>query len=211
MAVTRDMITLTPDYTVTKPSTTNPYLVDGTFVRVLGGVGLLENLDVEVRNFDEVWAKWQIVGDPRLTAQAGNFALAVTAGGGYSQSNATDNSILNPNVTGNVSQSQEWLDGAVVLGYRFAPIFLVYGGPFARATYYSGNWSLTPVNGSSTQPSAGTFSGTVTTTGGNLGLEFGTTLFQGRIEAAYANESAGLLNTGRWHLGAELAFEFGAH
>ena len=206
-----DEITLTSDYTVTPPNTTNPYLVVGTFARVLGGVGLLESLDVEVRNFDELWAKWQIIGDPRLTAQAGNFALAVTGGAGYGQTTSTNSSLFNPNVTGSLSETQDWVDGAIVLGYRFAPIFLVYGGPFARATYYNGNWSLTPVSGSSAQPSSGTYSGSVTTTGGNLGVELGTALFQARIEAAYANESAGVLNTGRWHIGAELAFEFGAH
>lgn len=213
-----DEVTLTPDYTATPPNTTSPYLDTGVFARVTGGVGLLDNLDVELRNFSEFWAKYEIFGDSRLNAQAGNFALAVTVGAGYGQNSSTNSNTIR-NLQGNVSQSEYWGDAALVLGYRLSPMFLFYGGPFARSTRYSGSYTLTPgtfasdgsFTASGPTPAATSFSGNVTSTGGNLGVELGSTLYQIRIEAAYANENSGTMNNGRLQVGAELAFNFGAH
>jgi hypothetical protein len=167
---------------------------------------VLDNLDIELRNFNEIQAKYQFLGEPRLKTYAGNFSAAVTLGTGIGYDSA--------NGSGLTQQYQDdlttyFLDAALIGGVRMTDWLLVYLGPYYRYTPYSGHYAAGPIN--TALPAASAFSGTVTAYGGDLGFEIGNPIVQGRVECAYGQLKSGSLNSGMVSCGGQLAFNFGAH
>ena len=95
-----------------------------------------------------------------LKAQAGNFAVAVTAGAGTTQPGGE---VFNSttNVTGHYNYSVTTYDIALIAGKRLTETLMIYGGPFYSSFNYSGtivqSGSLTgsyPIDGNATQGGA---------------------------------------------------------
>jgi hypothetical protein len=198
---------LTEDASTDAPSPAHPTGDHSAFFRFGAGVGLRDDLDLELRNFSELVVKYQILGQPRLTSRMGNVSLAVTlgAGGGYDSSNGTG---LNQTQF-QYDLTTVSLDAALIAGYRITDWWLLYAGPFFRYVPYTGHYAQGPENTS--LPSGTPFSGTVSCYGGNLGFEFGNEIVQGRVECAFGQLESGSLNTGLVTCGGQLAFNFGAH
>lgn len=188
---------LTSDHTVTPPNTSNPTYEKGSHFHFGVGYGVSDAFELQIRSDRLVNLKVQLLGEPRSTAKAGNFSFALTAGAGYSDTSKTGSHISGSSAT--TKLSDYILDGAVILGYRFEPFLMVYGGGFVSRKNYSGTHS----SGSTLN-----FSGYAENVGGNAGLEVGSSSFQARIEGAYANMKSGSINTGRIFVGGEAAFTF---
>lgn len=200
-------VVLTPYLSSAQPNTKDPQFLPTRFVRVGGGVEFFDNFDVELRSLLDLHVKYQLLGDPRLTAKQGNFALAVTGTLGTGGSKDSYSPLFG-STTVRSEQNEVFFDGAIIAGYRVADPVLLYAGPFARYTDFHGTFETTDA---STGASSGVskYSGNVVTTGANLGAEVGTPLFQLKGEVAYANVKSGSLNTGRAYAGISLAFQFG--
>lgn len=202
-------VVLTPDITAKAPDTAHPTFDTTKFLDVMAGVGLMDKLDVDVRTDGGLAfeVKYQFLGAPRMTAKAGNFALAATLMGGGSTYNQDSSGLVG---AGHVDQSAYFADAALVAGYRVLDPVLIYGGPFIRDTKFSGSYTQSSSIGAPST-SAGNYSGDVMSTGANIGVELGLPLVQFKLEGAYSNAKSGSVNTGRFFGGLGVAFQFGAH
>ncbi len=199
-------VLLTEDYLTKAPDTTNPTHERSTFLRLGGGLSILENLDVEIRNFNQLLGKYQLAGDSRQRAQAGNFALSVTGTIGYQSSKETGTPLSSGNKSITVKMTEVLLDAGLISGYRVADWLLLYGGPVVSRKQFWGTYQPTSTANVTTSSE---FSGGVMSFGGNLGLELGIPAFQFRTEVAYTDVKLGNLKTGRAYFGVEIAVVFG--
>lgn len=201
-------VILTPDQTVRAPDSDHPTFdsTDWQNLRLDGGIALTEDFDIELRNFSSLFVKYQFLGDGRLHAEPGNFAMAITGAiGGYSSTQESTGFLVGYSKA-RTELTELWADAALVGGYRFADWAMIYGGPFFTYSNFKGNWSGTDFSGVA---SAREIKGNALQTGVNLGLELGVPLVQGKIEAGYGNIKSADLNNGRFHVGVQVAFHIG--
>lgn len=164
-------------------------------LEVDAGLSLDDRIEVsaQLERYLTGQVKFQLLGDPRSRAQAGNFSVAATArvgGQKWEETSGVGKAVVNTFL----------VDGALIAGYRiFSPI-LLYGGGFATQEWFGGTHTI-----SSTVRD---FSGRALQVGGNAGIEAGGSLFFVRAEGAYGNLQSGPIRTGRWHLGVQLGFNF---
>lgn len=165
----------------------------GDFVAPFRGeVGLLDRLDISLTGAASTAAspvnlrlKYQILGEPRITSDPGNFSMAVTlaGGAGYKSDYDTDtgNPFIDPTnpVVATYSIHAWDVDTSLIFGYRILDWLLVYGGPFYTHTGFSG-WVQQSGSGSQQINLAGT----VDEEGANVGVSFDWKHFTLRPELA---------------------------
>jgi hypothetical protein len=174
--------------------------------RVSGGVGVFEDFDLDLKI---PWhapvllqAKYQLLGAHELSAQAGNFALAISGGAGLTQPSG-DLSDPVTGVNGKYDLSFTTYDLALIAGYRAQDAILVYGGPFFTSLSYSGTLTqsgavtaLFPLSGSATQ------------NGVNLGVQFDSVIAAIKIEEAWAHANVQGQTRDGFYSGVSASFRF---
>src|SRR6185437_5476049 len=130
---------ITQDLDQSPPSFANPGFDTSQADAVMtGDLGLLDRLDVGLKvRFDTTSlaeVKYQILGDPRVTAKDGNFSLAVTAAGGTgTRDENNQTSLQDSGVVANDTITETDMDFALIGGYRPSDLALLYsGGAFTR-------------------------------------------------------------------------------
>lgn len=170
-------IILTEDYTLRPPSPVAAPTHRVNTTRAEVGLGIFERLEMDLRLPGLLVLKYQIFGNPRRRAGAGNIPVAITLGGGLWQSESQANGFLS-NTSHRVELNKSRFEAALISGYRFYPELLVYGGPY---------WSQTAYDGIYTNTAGGRneFAGSIRAPGFNLGLELGASVLVFKIEASY--------------------------
>jgi hypothetical protein len=161
-------VELVPNYTAIPPSVTQPKLVsDDTILNemsISGDGGIIKNLDLFLKlpmtsAPSLLGVKYQIWGHSYEDRKKGDFAGAVTLGGGF---NRHDVNLESDGVPANVKDQTWALDLGFVGGYRFTQDLMLYGGPFFA------NYNTT---GTISQPGRTyDFTGTGTQLGFNTGV-----------------------------------------
>jgi hypothetical protein len=175
-------------------------------VSLLFGMGLLERLDLGFRSSGSILGpltgaaptvlglKYQLLGAPRATAQPGQFALALSAGGGWKSQQKTDSDSFTSISATSEAKFTQW-DLALIGGYRFSPSGLVYSSLFHAPFHYS---ATVVQSGTGANPPF-TVEGDATQTGVSLGLELSWKYLLTRLEGAYAvASSGGAVSRGIW-------------
>ena len=145
-----DKLTIIPDALATPLSNQGSITKEAQF---MGNVwlGILSRLDLQLVNQSATFGlKYQILGETRTTAKAGNFSLAISAMGGSISYKDTYNDLLRPSVTASSSTSVDTYDLTLEIGYRTTDITLLYLGPYYTHNAYHGALVQTPTNGSTT-------------------------------------------------------------
>lgn len=195
----RANVELTPSYTTTPPSLTNPIIVSPDH-RLIGNAsaGLADSFDITLALPLRLGAKFQLFGEPRTRADKGNFSVAIALGLSGSKEEETGSSIYS-STQKRFSLSESRYDFALILGYRFSKEVLLYGGPFSvlddLIVQYSDPATAAPL----------TTRGRIKSNGYSLGLQarFDTKLFM-RIEGTRMKTELGTARSTQNTYGAAL-------
>jgi hypothetical protein len=185
---------LTTNLGLNAPDTFNPRMESASRLRVGVGAGVTDWLDLEFRLPSRLHAKAQVLGNPRSSAEAGNFSLAFT-GGIAAMYEKDDNSNTILSGSGRVSLKELMLDTAAIAGIRFSKAIMMYGGPFIVVDRFKGDYALNSTSGN--------FSGVSKVKGANLGLELGNPTIQFKVEYSYALTTLGFsrFSNNYWGMG----------
>lgn len=123
-------VEITPNMNVASPDTT-PELSKNSALSTGLQLGLFSFIDlyynVAVGAPAAAGLKIQLLGDPKRTAKAGNFSLAVAGGGVFGDSKQTSSSTSSK--ASSELDFKGW-EGMALIGYRPSDIVLFYAGPF---------------------------------------------------------------------------------
>lgn len=195
-------VVLTNNYLVTAPSISHPEAINrGDYVRLGGGIGVIDSLDVELKSLSAIQAKFQFIGEPRKKTKEGNFAVAATVLGGFDYYAASSPSVAGYTVS--IKHYDVPVEAGLIAGYRIWDPLLVYVGGYGR---YVSTWGTHKPSSSSVETQ---YSGNVTGYGGNFGVEFGYAGFQISGEVGYGKVKAGDRSDNQLAFGAQLALNFG--
>jgi hypothetical protein len=194
----RNEVEFTSDYNRVAPSVTSPSVKSpGHRVMGTGALAILDSLDVSITApQSRLSLKYQILGEPRIRAELGNFSLAVSAGIATAKEKESSSGIFST-TTQSFELRETVMDGALIAGYRFSKLVQLYGGPFivfdkVRLSYTNSASTITTQNSS----------GTIRSIGANLGLHL--TLSEkvfARAEGAGSKTRLGRANSGRGDFG----------
>ncbi len=166
-------LVVVPDSTFPNPDVTHPrFNRNARYYYMGGGIGVMDRMNIEIRNplsdTGMLNAKYQILGDPRLSAKEGNFSLAAVGGFFYAAPSEEARSTL---YGINAKTDREILSGdfALIAGYRIADTFLIYGGTAYTLHSYTGKVEQKNSAGTITNYS---FTGNANQVVFNLGLEW---------------------------------------
>lgn len=195
-------VELTDDYTSTPPNTDRPEIGPTHAIVIGGGLGIKEHVELSFDTSAAATAKLQILGDPKLTAKAGNFSLSVL---GTVHVNGYDNSDSNWVSGQNYRLKMDYttVSGAILAGYRADDLINFYFGPFAEHGSYDGNYQAVGV--SSTD-----FKGTGRNAGAIIGMEFGSPRVSGMIEGVWNHTESGSSKSSYWMAGTQIVVTFGS-
>lgn len=174
-------IELSSDITGRQINISDPKIDEEYRMRLGAGVGILEDLDIELRATNGLRVKYQVLGDPRSKADTGNIPLAATVGLGYVSEEYSVSGV--PTGSGRASIKEYIIDGALISGYRISKQVLFYGGGFYTRDKFHGDFSFGSVTG--------TYSSAARLYGGNWGAELGEEKVQFKIEMSHAIARAG--------------------
>lgn len=170
-------IVLTDDYSATAPNTTHPALRSSNLASFNLGLSVVERLELKLKDFNTVSAKFQLLGPSKSKAKTGDLSAAFYASGKINNSEGSGGGY-------SYDLSDHQYDGMAILGLRLSDQLLAYGGVFRTLSSFDG--SRTPTGGS-----AVAYSGTGTNNGASIGFELGT----GRIRLV-GEGSLNLLESG---------------
>ena len=152
-------VVLTDDFTVTAPNTTRPAIRSTNAGALNVGLSVVDRLELKLKNFDTVSAKFQLLGPAKSKAKTGDLSLALYASGSISNTESTSGAYT-------YSLSNHRYDGMAILGYRLSDTLLAYGGVFRAFADFDGSRTL---SGSAGVP----FAGTGANNGASIGFEVG--------------------------------------
>jgi hypothetical protein len=201
----RNEISFTPDFTTTPPDLSNGSIEEPDHrIMAQGAVGLGRRFDLSVNGPGaRIGGKFQLLGEPAINSEQGNFPVSVYGGGTLSRENQTDRDSLaganSPERRFNLRELQ--IDLGLVAGLRLAPQVLIYGGPFIYWNRIRARYAPAP-GAAETEQQA-----TARVLNANIGMEinFGTPAYA-RVEYAGALTSIRSRTGGRGTYG----FAFGA-
>ena len=157
-------------------------------------IGLSDRIDGNVRlqaNGPLLFRfKFQAFGEPETSAKKGNFSASITSALGFtmvSQAAAISSETATPDKLNATLYSA---DVGLVAGYRFSPLFLLYGG--AAYGYFSYSGSI---------KSGSSFSGNATMPAFFLGTQYNKAGLFLNVEVAKATASAGSKEAGSYYPG----------
>lgn len=177
-----------------------PPIGSGRDLRLGGGIGLTDAVDLELRLPMTALVKWQFLGASRLEAVPGGFSAAVLGEAGLVQSNVkTEAPFLA--ATGEARESQLGL--RLLAGYRFNPEMLLYAGAYANRNRVDLKRQV--ATGALTEVSTW-----VSGDGGVLGFEFGTPGTVLKVEGGLQTLRVGENSRTQGLCGVSLSFLFGA-
>ncbi|MCO5141668.1 MAG: hypothetical protein M9962_01100 [Oligoflexia bacterium] len=187
----RNEVEFTPDYNLRAPTVTNPS-VEKPSHRLMGQgyVGLLDWFDIGLTlPNSRLGLKAQLIGEPRLRAEQGNFSAALNGGIAYSREEASSRAFSN---TTQAFKLTEWqMDAGLALGYRFSKNVLLYTGPFIL-------WDFVKINYQQNTALTGTeLNGTIRSVGFNLGTHITLDRVFFRMEGAGTKTKIGNVNIGQ--------------
>jgi hypothetical protein len=159
-AANRAEVVLTDDYSLTAPNTTQPALRSTNVAGFNLGLSVVERLELKLRDFNTLSAKFQLIGPSKAKAKAGDLSAALYASGKINSSEGSAGGF-------SYQLSDHHYDGMAIVGFRLSDPLLAYGGVFRTLADFDG--SRTPTGGS-----AVAFAGTGTNTGASAGFELGT-------------------------------------
>jgi hypothetical protein len=177
---TRDVV-LSSDASSRPPDVTHPSVADGGEALGKVGVGIWKKFEVGLRGgllLNTPWTlsgKFQILGEPALSAKAYNFSLAVTAALGYgNQKNSGDQrGVFGPGGYKWKSEINTYVqDYAVIAGYRLTDTVLIYGGGYYSSYRLGGNVHDDRSDDATSPAADYSISGTGQNYGANLGFQF---------------------------------------
>ncbi len=194
-------IELTPDYTFTAPSTTNPNLGAIHDLAVGGGMGIKDRFEIGINTNWVAHAKYQIFGAPKIRAEEGNVSLSAVASLGYDSDTRSDSGLSSNYYNSHIEYTT--VGAQLVAGYRLDPLVNFYFGPFAERGNYTGTYAIQGV-------STTNYSGQATNVGGLFGLEIGSPRVSGMIEGAWNHTTSGSSKNSYWLGGAKIIISFGS-
>jgi len=135
-------IQISPDVTRIPPFLDNPTIANKNRVRLLADFGIARKWDLFVRapfaSINRFGIKYQLLGDPYIKAQAGNFSMALAASFGMARGSKSRKDLFN-NDESTVKFSNWMYDGSIILGYRFSREALAYLDLFATRIHTHGS------------------------------------------------------------------------
>ena len=174
--------------------------------RLSGGVGVFEDLDVDLKlswnGPAMLQAKYQILGAHELQTRSGNIGLAITGAAGFALPGGDANNPVT-GLSGRYDLQYTSYDFALIAGARVAETFMLYGGPFITSVGYSGKLTQ---NGASAVSFP--ISGNAVQSGANLGVQFDSVLTSITLEEAWALASASGNARAGFYTGLSLGYRF---
>ena len=155
---------LTEDYTYNAPNTTNPRLTTDDEITASASLGIYDTFEVSIRVPAEILLKYQILGLKRGEAKKGNFSLAATISSAATGQNKTGTQWFS-STPYKIDLTQRYTNLGIILGYRAADEFLIYGGYNHLTCNFDGTYTQ------GTNPTA--ISGDMVLDSAHLGLEIG--------------------------------------
>jgi hypothetical protein len=199
----RNEVEFTPDLTLRSPSVTDPSVrTPNHRIMAQSALGIADRFDISLNLPSlRLGLKYQILGEPRSRAEAGNFSLAVSGGGTIAKQEETKGSALLSSSSQFVELKETLADISLIAGYRISKEVLFYGGPFSVWDFVRLRYRSDAVAGERTS------NGTIRSLGFNLGLQaqFGATTFL-RLEGAGSKTRLGRANVGRGSYGFTFGF-----
>jgi len=140
-------IKVTEDASARPPALNAPTTWAAIDVPMKAGLGIGDFFEVGLRfgpfsNSGLLTGKFQALGNSARASQPGDFALAFSAGFGSQTSTNSGDQKGEFGPGGHNWQAKETtsiVDFALILGYRFTPWFMMYGGPYLSRLSMSGN------------------------------------------------------------------------
>lgn len=110
-----------------QPQLDKPYLSSRQYLGLLTEFSLIPELDLFYTGHTS-GVKWQILGAPRATAEAGNVSLALALSQGYASEELDQSSNVDEVRHAKGYARALWTDATVLAGYRRSTNVLFYGG-----------------------------------------------------------------------------------
>lgn len=111
----------------------DPDVSEDGAIGVGAGIGILRNLDFYYHTGDDspshYGLKWQILGEPRMTAKEGNHSLAIAAAYANLSETETENETFGSD-SGRAKIRAEGHEALLLYGYRPRNHLLFYAGPY---------------------------------------------------------------------------------
>lgn len=193
-------VELTPDYTVTPPNSQNPTAGPAHTLTVGVGMGIQERFELGLTSNLNFTGKFQILGEPKLTATNGNISLAVIGSAGFPQESDEGQDIFTTQRK-KINLDSQLFGGGLIAGYRVDPMVNFYAGPFAEFGTYNGTYETVGV-------STTRFEGTAQNRGAVIGIEVGSPRLTGMIEGAWNQINSGSSSATFWVAGGEIILSF---
>lgn len=195
-------VELTPDYTLYAPNTTSPDIGPTHNVVLGGGIGIKDRFEL---GFDTTWGltgKFQLLGQPKLRADEGNFSLSVLGTIGANSDDQSGTGWFSSN-SYKIHMEYTTYSAALLMGYRPDRLINFYFGPFVENGEYKGNYETVGVSNVS-------FDGKGQNRGGLVGMEIGSPRFTAILEGAWNHVESARSRNSFWVAGTQVIISFGS-